>query len=329
MVVIALFLDGGAAAFRLGADQAYLFDALNAESRGNRFARILGAVLSVSYLGAAAMAWVGAWLSDFTYAWPFALSLGTAVVAGGFAALLPEPPLTGHDRTARGLTRLIADGVRVVRSQPALLRLIVFSSVFWTANTLGSLYMQSVLKGKGFSNGAVGFALGVTAVIGALAVFGGGRLPRGWQSWRAFTLFATVTGVCIALQGTPIIALILAALLTREVAMGLIEPLLANRLNEETPSAVRATVLSLSEMGFSLGMIPLFPLIGWLSDRNGWGVAFGVGRARPRGGGRSGARERLAGGAESRLTGYDAGAASTEILLAASVNVRTDQVRAR
>jgi len=277
VVAFALFLDGGSAAFRLGADQAYLFDTLSAESKGNRFTRMLSSVLAASYLVAALTAWLGAWLSDFTYTWPFALTLGAAAIAAVLAALLPEPPPAATtERTARGVLQIMTDGVQAVRVRPVLVRLIVFSSAFFVANTLGSIYMQSVLKGRGFGNGSIGFVIGIAGIASALATFGAGHLPRWWQSWTAFTLLAAVTGVAVAAQGTPLIALILLGMTARELSVGIFEPLIANRLNEETPTAVRATVLSLSEMGFSLGMIPLFPLVGWLSDRNGWGVAFGV-----------------------------------------------------
>ncbi len=45
-------------------------------------------------------------------------------------------------------------------------------------------------------------------------------------------------------------------------------------LNEETPSAQRATIISVSSMLFSLMMILIFPLCGWLGQTLGLSLAF-------------------------------------------------------
>ena len=276
VVCLALALDGGAGAFKLGADQAYLFDTLKRESRSNTFARVFAAVLAASYIAASLAGWLGAWLSDRSFAWPFALALTAAVLSTLLAAFLPEPPATHTGRTMRGLLRLIADGIRIGRARPNLLRLIVFFAAFWTASTLGNLYMQASLKALGFPNGNIGFALGVTGVLGAGAIWVGGRLPGVWRSWAAFAGLAAVLAIGTVAQGSVLVPLVLAGLVGRECVGGLMEPLLATRLNDETPSEVRATVLSFTEMGFSLLMLPLFPLVGWLADRGGWGLAYGA-----------------------------------------------------
>jgi len=276
VICLALALDGGAGAFKLGADQAYLFDTLKRESRDNTFARVFAAVLAASYVAAALAGWLGAWLSDRSFAWPFALALGAALLATVLAAFLPEPPAASEGRTVRGLFRLVADGTRIARARPNLLRLIVFSSAFWTAFTLGNLYMQSSLKAFGFPNGNIGFALGVAGMLGAGAIWIGGRVPGRWRSWAVFAGLSAAVAIGTAAQGAALVPFVLAGLAGRECVAGLMEPLLATRLNDETPSEVRATVLSFTEMGFSLLMMPLFPLIGWLADRGGWGLGYGA-----------------------------------------------------
>lgn len=276
VVCLALALDGGAGAFKLGADQAYLFDSLKRESRDNTFARVFAAVLAASYIAASLAGWLGAWLSERSFAWPFALALGAAVLATVLAVFLPELPAPSDGRTVRGLLRLVADGAGIARARPNLLRLILFFSAFWTASTLGNLYMQSSLKALGFPNGDIGFALGAAGVLGAGAIWVGGRLPGWWRSWFAFAGLAAALAAGTVAQGAAFVPLVLAGLAGRECVTGLMEPLLATRLNDETPSAVRATVLSFTEMGVSLLMVPLFPLVGWLADGNGWGVGYGA-----------------------------------------------------
>ena len=276
LVMVALLIDGASGSFRYGADQAYLFDALKDEGRSHGFVRILANVLAAAYFVAALMSWAGAWLSEWSYAWPFSLNIAAAIITGILASLLPEPARTTQHRTLGGVYRTMRTGIRTVRERPVLLRLVLFAAFFFTANTLGNIYLQSVLKGHGFANGAIGLTLGISGIVSAAATWLGGRLPIGWRAWTPFTLLAATTAVGMVFQGLALVPLVLVGLGMREVAIGIFEPLFSTWTNDEAPSEARATVLSLSEFGFSVTMVWSFPLTGLLADRAGWGVAYGA-----------------------------------------------------
>ncbi len=276
VVMVALLIDGASGSFRYGADQAYLFDALKDEGRSHGFVRILANVLAASYFVAALMSWAGAWLSEWSYAWPFSLNIAAALITGILASLLPERPRTAKQRTSGGVYRRLRTGIRTVRERPVLLRLVLFAAFFFTANTLGNIYLQSVLKGHGFANGTIGLTLGISGIVSAAATWLGGRLPAGWRAWTPFMLLVMATALGTVFQGLAWVPLVLVGLGMREVAIGIFEPLFSTWTNDEAPTEARATVLSLSEFGFSVTMVWSFPLTGLLADRAGWGVAYGA-----------------------------------------------------
>ena len=167
-------------------------------------------------------------------------------------------------------------GIRTVREHRLLLRLVLFAAFYFAANTLGNLYLQAVLNGHGFANGAIGLTLGISGVVSAAATWLGGRLPAWWRAWTPFTLIAATAAVGLVFQGMPWVPLVIVGLAMREIAIGIFEPLFSTWTNEHAPSETRATVLSLSEFGFSVTMVWSFPLTGLLADRAGWGVAYGA-----------------------------------------------------
>jgi MFS family permease len=276
LVMLALLVDGASGSFRYGADQAYLFDALKDEGRSHGFVRILANVLAASYFVAALISWAGAWLSEWSYAWPFSLNIAAAIITGILAALLPEPPRNTAHRTVRALFGTMMTGIRTVREHRLLLRLVLFAACYFAANTLGNLYLQAVLNGHGFANGAIGLTLGISGIVSAAATWLGGRLPAWWRGWMPFTLIAATAAAGLVFQGTPWVPLVIIGLGMREIAIGIFEPLFSTWTNEHAPSETRATVLSLSEFGFSVTMVWSFPLTGLLADRAGWGVAYGA-----------------------------------------------------
>lgn len=72
--------------------------------------------------------------------------------------------------------------------------------------------------------------------------------------------------------GTPLIYILIYWL--SNALYALFQPIFDNDLQKRLPSEVRATMLSVYSMMFSLSMIIIFPLTGWLIDYLGFVVAF-------------------------------------------------------
>ena len=91
-----------------------------------------------------------------------------------------------------------------------------------------------------------------------------------WNSNRGFPTLVALTGLALFLvfSGTPF-AFLLVYLLT-DTLYAVYQPIYFNDLQGYLPSSVRATMLSINSMLFSLSMIVIFPLTGWLIDR--WGL---------------------------------------------------------
>ncbi len=83
-----------------------------------------------------------------------------------------------------------------------------------------------------------------------------------------------LSGLGVAGLAVGSIWLATAAYLASNVVIGLLEPLMYAWFNRQMPSEQRATLLSAESWLFSLTMIVIFPLSGWLAERAGWNVLF-------------------------------------------------------
>lgn len=109
----------------------------------------------------------------------------------------------------------------------------------------------------------LGPALFLLGLGGALAGLITGRLDR-LPYGKAVLLTGSGVAACVLLaRGRALPLLLLAGLLS-----GLLDDALQlvsdKRLNARFPSSARAILVSVSSMVFSLAMIPLSPLFGWL-----------------------------------------------------------------
>lgn len=273
LVLLAMYLQGASYTFRSGAQQAFLYDSLAAGNAQDRFSRIFGRLASLSYVVIGATTWLGAALAGLSFAWPYGITIGVALGAAWLAAGLAEPQREKAEH--RSVARNVVDALRLVKSRPRLASLLIFGSIYWTLVACLEMYAQPVLKEMGLGTSLIGVVIGGSFVVVAAGAWVAHRvMARG--NFRIWTIAMTVAVVAMAFGlGSEIVALALVTYVLAEFATGLFEPALAERVNRQVDGAQRATVLSVEGFLFSLNMIWIFPLVGWLADRASWLVAFG------------------------------------------------------
>lgn len=273
MVLPAMYLSGASFAFRSGTMQAFLYDSLAERGSSGTFSRILGRILSASYLLLAVTTWLGAVLADISFTWPYAGTVAVGLAGVWLAVGLREPE---RERVAhRSMRRTIAEAVTIVRGRPLLAMLLAFTATMWTMLTLVNLYAQAVLSGLGLSTSAVGLVIGIALVCTSIGMWFAHRITV-WGTFRlwAVTVALVIVGSGLGL-GSGVLALAVGTYLLAELLAGVFEPLLAARINDSLPPAQRATILSIEGLMFSITMVWAFPVVGFVADRAGWLAAFG------------------------------------------------------
>ena len=271
LVLIAMFLTGGSYSFRSGADQAFLYDALTTEQK-SRYGRVFGRLLSVGYLVSGVSTWIGAMLSERSYAIPLACSAFFAICGILLAFGLDEPARERHHSGRKGIRAHVDDVRALLRTRPAVALMLAVGAVFWGSLTVAELYVQAVFSDRGLSNGQIGLLVGSMFIAIAAGTTVGGQL-RGSFAWQ-WPVLAITTGAGVVLIGVESVVLAIAAFVLAQFASGVVETRMSAWYNAQLPSAQRATVLSIESWLFSCLMIVFFPLGGWLAQRSGWSVLY-------------------------------------------------------
>ncbi len=272
VVLVAMFLTGASYSFRSGADQAYLYDALG-EQRGG-YAGILGKLLGATYIVAGATVWIGAALSDVSYAWPYGLAIGGGLAGVWLAAGLAEPPRHAAGEQRASATKHVRDVAAALRQRPRVASMLVFSGGFWAAGTIAYLYLQAAFSDRGLSNSTIGLVLAGAMLVNAAGAAVAGKVERVGSFRGQLVALGLIAGVGLAGLAAGSIWLATAAYLVSNLVTGLLEPLMFAWFNRQLPSEQRATLLSAESWLFSLTMIVAFPLGGWLAEREGWAALF-------------------------------------------------------
>ena len=272
----ALAIGFGALSFSFigGADQALLHDLSRLLPEGRQaFPRLYGRMDAVSLLSGALAAPLGGWLAlSLGWRYPFfGQSLLTLLailpvlfLPGGSPAGTSSPSGSGAWTPPPNLRTAWA----TLRTTPGLGSLVLFGALLGIVATSNHLYGQSTLTAKGETVLAATAVIGLSSLLAALASSLAHHLrARGTAS--PMRRGALALGLLIAAIGPARgqgASLVYAAADTVE---GGVDVLFATELNHLAPEAVRATIASIPDALFSLGMILLFPCEGWAMGRFG------------------------------------------------------------
>ncbi len=263
---IAEILAGVAGSLISGANTALVYDTLLQLGKESDYRSIEGRLVAVAGVSEALCGLVGAAVAEINLAYPFYLQTACLVVYFCVALTLIEPKQARIIVSDRGITNLKSIIVDVFIKRPSLRWLILLSGTFATASFLMVWLSQGYLEQIDFPIVAMGVAWAVFHLLMSVASFNASAIETAWGMRK--TVLILVLSVVVAyillgsisnIWGIGLIAIIY-------MVRGLCSPLILNLINQQIPSNIRATVLSLNSFTFRLGFAIVAPIVGAITS---------------------------------------------------------------
>ncbi|HEY0389998.1 MAG TPA: MFS transporter [Gaiellales bacterium] len=273
LICVAGAIHGVSFALRTGADEAYLFDALAHDDAHAQFPRMLGGLWAVFQFAGALSFLAGGLIATWSRPAAFWLTAVCALAASAVAARLPDDARGG----ARESLAVARGGLGALRRSPRLAMLTIAWSIYWAAFTSAWFYGAPLFAERGASDAMLGFALGGGMLVGAAFSWVGGHLPDRVSLTASVGVTSIAAAVAlVAGPALPGLALPVIVLLVVAGAPELVYVTLSTYLQHNTRSEFRATSMSIAEGFFSIQMLWLFPLVGYLDAHNGFTTGYTV-----------------------------------------------------
>jgi len=251
-----------------GAGEALIYDSLKEIGEEDRYMKISGRK-EVFYQAAEVISFLaGGYMATKSYNIAFAITIiiGAAAVLQSFS--FKEPTIgrkKGEQKGKNIFLNQLKESLRVVKSNPRIVSLIVFTEIILTFCTCIFFYLQNFMKGYGYNEAIIGVVYAASFVAAALAASWVYKIERVIKKQGILLIIPFVTVAClwgIALSPYHFIFFILLTITEEIVFIAM-----SDYINKMIPSENRATILSFSSMIFSFFMITVFPLVGLLGDR--------------------------------------------------------------
>jgi MFS family permease len=264
LMILSFVLSGLAFAFRGGASEAILWNiAEHAEPENStqRYSRLISRMYLVSMVGEIIGSSAGGYLGNLLIVLPFLFT--SALTALGIIPLLflPEQKVSVSERTSA--LRHLGRGLRAVWRSPTLVGLLLISGLTESCWQTIYFFYQLYLHGLGYSLSAIGLIVAASTASNFLFTAVAPILMRWLQERWLVPLFVGLEILGLALMSLPQTWLdLFGYLICFQASIAVLTPAISTYVNQRSPEAQRATVLSLQTGLFSAAMIVLFPLFG-------------------------------------------------------------------
>ena len=265
---IAMMVNAWSYNFDSGTSTAFLYDSAVEAGQKDRYLQISSFLSGVAEITRTLGTVVAGFFIHGALAWTYLIAIGLSFLSIILIYFMKEPMAKRGRNEVLTFKTIVLQVRKEWQEKPVLFYWMMTYQLVGTLMCMFYFYYQQKISDL------VGWQVSLVMLIGSglnlIAVYVASQIGKKWNSNRVFPTLVALTGLALLLvfSGTPF-AFLLVYLLT-DTLYAVYQPIYFNDLQGYLPSGVRATMLSINSMLFSLSMIVIFPLTGWMIDR--WGL---------------------------------------------------------
>lgn len=257
-----------------GSEEALVYDSMRYLGQEEQYLKVCGRLNIIIEVSQGLATVLGGILAEYSYFWCYSACLAIALLALLPVLLMTETPWIDQGERKKTVRETVAAHFRtsfeILKSDSRILKLIIFYSVVFAAETVLFFYSQQYYFELGYDKIFISIILFGTGLASCLGAAVSERIFRKFGKKTA-VIGAFAIGTALLCYGFRRTLLSAAAFAAAGFFNSVLYPIQSDALNQLIPSGQRATLISVDSMFFSIAMIVMFPLAGFMADL--WGLA--------------------------------------------------------
>ena len=269
---LAMMVSAWSYNFDSGTSTAFLFDSAVEAGQKDRYLQISSFLSGVAEVTRTLGTVVAGFFIHGALAWTYYIAIGLSLLSILLIFLMKEPESKSDERNHLTLKRILEVVKQEWQEKPVLFYWMLTYQLVGTIMCMFYFYYQQ--KISDLASWQVSLIMLIGSGFNLLAVYLASQIGKKWNSNQVFPILVALTGLTLLLVGLKTPFAYLSVYLLTNALYAVYQPIYYNDLQAYLPSSVRATMLSINSMMFSLSMIVIFPLTGWLIDTCGFVAVF-------------------------------------------------------
>ena len=269
---LAMMVSAWSYNFDSGTSTAFLFDSAVEAGQKDRYLQISSFLSGVAEVTRTLGTVVAGFFVHGALAWTYYIAIGLSLISIVLIFLMKEPESKSGERNHLTLKRILVVVKQEWKEKPVLFYWMFTYQLVGTIMCMFYFYYQQ--KISDLASWQVSLIMLIGSGFNLLAVYLASQIGKKWNSDQVFPVLVALTGLALFFVGFKTPFAYLSVYLLTNALYAVYQPIYYNELQAYLPSSVRATMLSINSMMFSLSMIVIFPLTGWLIDTCGFVAVF-------------------------------------------------------
>ena len=261
---IAMMVNAWSYNFDSGTSTAFLFDSAVEAGQKDRYLQISSFLSGVAEVTRTLGTVVAGFFIHGALAWTYYIAIGLSLLSILLIFLMKEPESKSDERNHLTLKRILEVVKQEWQEKTVLFYWMLTYQLVGTIMCMFYFYYQQ--KISDLASWQVSLIMLIGSGFNLLAVYLASQIGKKWNSNQVFPILVALTGLVLFLVTFKTPFAYLSVYLLTNALYAVYQPIYYNDLQAYLPSSVRATMLSINSMMFSLSMIVIFPLTGWLID---------------------------------------------------------------
>lgn len=269
---LAMMVNAWSYNFDSGTSTAFLFDSAVEAGQKDRYLQISSFLSGVAEVTRTLGTVVAGFFIHGALAWTYYIAIGLSLLSILLIFLMKEPESKSDERNHLTLKRILEVVKQEWQEKPVLFYWMLTYQLVGTIMCMFYFYYQQ--KISDLASWQVSLIMLIGSGFNLLAVYLASQIGKKWNSNQVFPILVALTGLVLLLVTFKTSFAYLSVYLLTNALYAVYQPIYYNDLQAYLPSSVRATMLSINSMMFSLSMIVIFPLTGWFIDSCGFVAMF-------------------------------------------------------
>lgn len=249
-----------------GSEEALIYDTLKKLDREEEFLKVNGKINLIIEVSQGLAVFIGGILSQID----FSISYITAVVIGLISLVLStrfiEVGVISKENQSINIINHLKQSIDIVKNNKRLLNILIFFPLIYTFSAIVYFYGQQLFNDMEYSRISISIIFLFNGIFSSLGAILSSKIYKKYKSlgWIIISISISVFTIFMGIgKGNLSIVFFLGiGFLT-----SILQPISSNLINSMVESNQRATIISVESMFYSIMMIILFPICGFIGDR--------------------------------------------------------------
>lgn len=249
-----------------GSEEALIYDTLKKLDREEEFLKVNGKINLIIEVSQGLAVFIGGILSQID----FSISYITAVVIGSISLVLStrfiEVDVIRKENQSINIINHLRQSIDIVKNNKRLLNILIFFPLIYTFSAIVYFYGQQLFNDMEYSRISISIIFLFNGIFSSLGAILSSKIYKKYKSlgWIIISISISVFTIFMGIgkENLSIVFFLGIGFLT-----SILQPISSNLINSMVESNQRATIISVESMFYSIMMIILFPICGFIGDR--------------------------------------------------------------